>query len=564
MQDENLSELPPLPPLPPRESASASVPVSKKKRGMRCNCDGAETIPKVPPLARRNGRKVAPPPPQPPPLEVPVPFKAETLARANVRAHLVCEAAAHLLYMQQQIPMPWPKCAEMHASTVAQRAADAATLLPGARRQGITSGPARHLAHAATMATQLFDTLHSIFSLSQAGPFGSCGHPLRVALVFGPCPRRAQWVVLLDFSAWGAPFYHIKPNNSSSQTCNSNSSTNCGVSAEDKRVLDATGRRLKRALLEVAMQTPPTRGGTVGGATAQASKLHVLLQFDSEGTKSANDKTDLIPCAIATDNPGSGAFKFDNAAAVLPRSRLPAALVRALNEPFHQKVVDGAAHDLSAVTLTSEAMTAAQQSTSSGRKQRTPKGWPTTPWVVRFGVDDSAACKSRSSAEQPQPELTVSPFPSTHRPANEMSCVSNTSAVPLPVSPTKRQRPPSPATAAKSPNQYEPTKTEAASELASDSSIESDTDNSSEEDCDLENLRQRTGNHSTQEHPTGLSQQPMVSQRSPSNDRAALSPLKPLPELGAQQDISKQGEEQPWFYLHKLVVKGVPHGKSSN
>ena len=553
MQDDTLTNLPPLPPLPPCEPAFGNVPVLKNKRAARCKRNAAETIPKVSPLARRNGLKGAQPlAPLPPPLEVSVPFKAATLACADVRAHLVCEAAAHLLYMQQQIPIPWPKCVELHTAALAERAAEAATLLPGARRRGISTGPARHLTQATTVAAQLFDTVRTIFSPNEANVFGGRSHPVRVALVFGPCPRRAQWVVLLDFAACRAPSHDANSEISGKQMHDNCRNSVSGASAEDKRVLDACGRRLKRALLEVAMQTPTARGGSMGGATARASKLHVLLQFNDECGKVADAKTGLVPCTVAADEPGNGAFNFDNAAAVLPRSRLPAALLRAIVEP----------HELG-VGIPSVA--AAQRFTSSGRRQRPPKGWPNAPWVIRFRAD-GATCKSTSSAAQREPQhVGSSPTNTSTKRLSAKGKIygSATSAAAQPASPTKRQRPPSPAAAATTTlDQYEPESTEIASESESDSSTRSDSDNASEDDSELGDLRRFAGSDGT--HEPELSQQSMEPQESPRSDRITLSPLKPLPELGVVSKAANGGEELPWFYLHNLVVKGVPQGKSTN
>ena len=430
MQDEGFSELQPLPPLPPCALIPASVPPLRGKSAAHDSHDGAETFSLSSTRApRRTSRKAAPPPPPPPPLQVPVPFKAATLARADVRAHLVCEAAAHALYMQQQLPMPWPKCAEWHAVALAERAADATTRLPGARRRGMTSGPPRHLALAAAAATQLFQALHAVFACADPGAIASGGggggiSPERLALVFGPSPRRAQWVVLLDFSACGPPSAAVPSNGAlmdadlTSKSGSSGSSRNKGgpgLSTEEDRMLDACGRRLKRTLLEVAMQTPPARGGIPGGVATRASKLHVLFQFappsgggrrelvGSGGSRGGEGPAAevLAPRENSTVGPGfSGGFgfNFNDAAVMLPRSRLPAALLRAVDALQLPPPVGAAA------------AAAAAAATRPVRSKRPAKGWPAAPWLLRFGKD--SAHRASASAAPPSPtSMAATPPP---------------------------------------------------------------------------------------------------------------------------------------------------------
>jgi hypothetical protein len=528
----------------------------------------------------------------------------------------VCEAAAHALYMQQQLPMPWPKCAEWHAVALAERAADATTRLPGARRRGMTSGPPRHLALAAAAATQLFQALHAVFACADPGAIASGGggggiSPERLALVFGPSPRRAQWVVLLDFSACGPPSAAVPSNGAlmdadlTSKSGSSGSSRNKGgpgLSTEEDRMLDACGRRLKRTLLEVAMQTPPARGGIPGGVATRASKLHVLFQFappsgggrrelvGSGGSRGGEGPAAevLAPRENSTVGPGfSGGFgfNFNDAAVMLPRSRLPAALLRAVDALQLPPPVGAAA------------AAAAAAATRPVRSKRPAKGWPAAPWLLRFGKD--SAHRASASAAPPSPTSMAATPPPPGSLSSMSSSGSSSTAAAHPLSPPKRSRPPSPAIAAaalpavavlspggsawREPSVHGGSSDEEDDDKDDDEEEEEESGSSASSDAEKEEKEAEeeveeagdcAGHGSDLESQMVLSQLPPPpfssssssssrSSRSSSSSSRSLPPLRPLPALGRASAEATKGEGPSWFYLHRAVVKGVPQGRSS-
>jgi len=192
------------------------------------------------------------------PLVTSLPFKDETLQRSDVRAHFVIETIAHTLFMQEQLPWPWPKVFKWwEEHTAARLNSD-----NGKRRS--PKKFERQLLKTANQLLDLFSTIRGLFvPSSQQRPYDV----RRVAIVYGPSPRRALWTIVLEFDS----FYIQDPATVPRNNLDVSPGGGEGCTA---RVLDVCGRRLKRLLLEASVGQPST-GVALG--TPRATKLHVLF-----------------------------------------------------------------------------------------------------------------------------------------------------------------------------------------------------------------------------------------------------------------------------------------------
>jgi hypothetical protein len=127
------------------------------------------------------------------PLRIPVPFKWETLRGSSVRAHLVCEAIAHTLYMNNQLPMPWGQCVRVWEQEKAAAAAAAEASGGEPARRTAAYGAARDMQKMSSGVRDLFEAVTMLFRTQRSGLVR------RVALVFGPSLHRALWTVVLEF-----------------------------------------------------------------------------------------------------------------------------------------------------------------------------------------------------------------------------------------------------------------------------------------------------------------------------------------------------------------------------
>jgi hypothetical protein len=158
------------------------------------------------------------------PIEAFVPFKPSSLMRPDVRAMIVFETTLHVLYMQEQLPLPFNRLCDLAKQQDDHR-----------------SSQMKQITNAITTLQELSANLNILFRVSDV---------CRLVLCFGSNPRKAKWAVLLEF---GVPTACTSAHGLTSSAL---TELSMDGDKDDTHIVDACARRLRGHLLQLAVKTP--------------------------------------------------------------------------------------------------------------------------------------------------------------------------------------------------------------------------------------------------------------------------------------------------------------------